>query len=464
MILFKDVINQNIALRFVYEDLEIQSSLSKQRLLETPFMVDPELLIHQLDSVDHFYNLLGEKQYYADFIKIKHELFQLHNILNTLQRLESGAVLDDVELYEIKRTCFNIQIIATHLAHIHSDAFSFGNMTEVISILDPDKTNLPYFYIYPSYNQELAKVRELMKVTEYEEEKVNLQVLCSQMEDEIRTRLSQLLRPFAPMLIQNLEMVTQLDLDIAKADFARRWHCCRPKFSDDIITFKALFHPLVKFKLEKEKRMFQPIDIELFPSTALITGANMSGKTIFLKSVALAQYLFQFGFFVPAESAEMFVVDDVLCSIGDNQSEVNGLSSFCVEILNINKIINQAKNGDKLLILVDELARTTNPAEGTAIVAAFVEIMQRYPSVCLITTHYDISDVQCRRLRVKGLNLSAISGTITPFNINNYMDYSLLVTDETSVPTEALNIARIFNVDEEFLGIASSLFSTSDNP
>ncbi len=147
-------------------------------------------------------------------------------------------------------------------------------------------------------------------------------------------------------------------------------------------------------------------------------------------------------------------VEEVFCVIDDRQTEQKGLSSFAVEILNINKIIERTKQGRHLLVLVDELARTTNPDEGRSIVNAFVMMMDKYEVMSLVSTHYSGVAAHCRRLRVKGLMMNKITDDITPKNLNRFMDYSLVETTSDEVPTEALTIARIFHADEEFLKLA----------
>lgn len=103
-----------------------------------------------------------------------------------------------------------------------------------------------------------------------------------------------------------------------------------------------------------------------------------------------------------------------------------------------------------MLALVDELARTTNPEEGKRLVGNFIRLTQKLGITALITTHYSGIDATCRRLRVKGLQLNE-NQVITPGNINDYMDYSLVETSSDEVPREAFTIAKLFNVDPELL-------------
>ncbi|MEG1555435.1 MAG: DNA mismatch repair protein MutS, partial [Bacteroidales bacterium] len=280
-----------------------------------------------------------------------------------------------------------------------------------------------------------------------------------QIEDQIRQKLSKQLLPFGRQIQQNLDQLAYLDVLIAKSIQKKEWALCKPEIGTDKTVYQQLFNPAVQSALNDLGRVhkFQPIDMELFSAPTLITGANMSGKTVLLKTVALAQYLFQFGFYVPANKAVIMPVEEILFSIGDQQSEMDGLSSFAVEILNVNKIMIQAKKRKKILALVDELARTTNPEEGKALVSAFIEMMTRYQVNALITSHYNGIEASCRRLRVKGLAINRTDIKITPENIADYMDYSLLETDSDEVPMEGMTIARIFDIDSEFLTLAQQM-------
>jgi len=179
----------------------------------------------------------------------------------------------------------------------------------------------------------------------------------------------------------------------------------------------------------------------------------MSGKTVLLRTLALSQLMFQFGFYVPAESANMILFDDIVLNIGDQHNELNGLSSFAVEMTNINQIIVESKKGTRIFALVDELARTTNPVEGKLLVSAFIEMMRKYNVCSPITTHYSGIKAECKRLRVKGLSNISESDKITVENINDFMDYSLSEVNTDSVPNEAIRIAEILGVDEEYLGL-----------
>ena len=204
------------------------------------------------------------------------------------------------------------------------------------------------------------------------------------------------------LFANNYDQLAYLDMLLAKALLARDFKLCKPTISANDTTIKGAFNPVVEKIPVVEK------------------------------------------------------VEEIMTSIGDAQSEVNGLSSFAIEMLNIDKILKAVKSGQKILALVDELARTTNPSEGRALVNAFIKILSRHATRSLITTHYNGITAQCNRLRVKGL-LVPDGIKVTPENINRYMDYSLVRTTEEEVPTEGLTIAEIFGIDEEFISEAKMM-------
>ena len=322
-------------------------------------------------------------------------------------------------------------------------------MGEVVACLDPEHTHIPHFYIYSAYDPELAKWRERIQNAQSVQEAEQFRFQAQKVEDKVRAHLTEQLRPWGEAIARNLDTLAHLDLILAKVRLASDWHCCRPEVTDRT-ELVQLSNPEVAAALAEKGRRFQPIDIHFGRETILVTGANMAGKSVLLKTLALTQYLFQFGFYVPAQRASLCVVEEIITSIGDRQSELSGLSSFAVEILTIDKIIQEGRAGKRVLALVDELARTTNPEEGKVLVGNFIRLTTQLGITALVTTHYGGIEASCRRLRVKGLQLKE-GQVVTTGNISDFMDYALVETDADEVPMEAFTIARLFGVDDELL-------------
>lgn len=441
-------------LKYVFEKLPFRSPLGRQRLLAQNFITDGVTLQKELDFMEQILFFMKEEEHLPVIDAVSQTIEQMNDISQTLRHVASSATLDDIELFEIKKFALLTDKIARLWEQIPFNDIVLHDLSSVIDILDPEKTRIPHFYIYSSYDPELEILRKKITMASDEDEAEKYRWESVKKEDSIRELLSRRLVPFSDMLKQNLEMISRIDLLLAKAWLALDLGLTKPQISQKKTCYSGLFNPLVKAILENSSTPFQAVDIELYPGPCLITGANMSGKTVFLRSLALAQFMFQFGFYVPAEKAEIMPVEEIMVSIGDRQSEMNGLSSFAEEILRIDGIIAKAREGKRVLVLVDELARTTNPDEGKAIVNAFIEVMSRYSVISVITTHYNGIETPVRKLRVKGLILDNPNNKITPENIHQHMDYSLVESDTATVPMEALKIADIFNVDNEFLKIA----------
>ena len=210
-----------------------------------------------------------------------------------------------------------------------------------------------------------------------------------------------------------------------------------------------MFHPQVKEALATRGREFQPVDIAFGGHPTLITGANMGGKTVVLKTLTLCQLLFQFGFGIPAASAQIAVKDEIHFCIGDEQSVEKGLSSFAAEMKNIDAVIKASRENKKLLALIDEPARTTNPTEGAALVTALLQVLAGRDMNLVMTTHYDIEPGDAHCLRVKGFE-------------NGTMDYQLVEVQDGEVPHEALNIAQSLGIDNEWITTARTLLEDSN--
>ena len=131
-------------------------------------------------------------------------------------------------------------------------------------------------------------------------------------------------------------------------------------------------------------------------------------------------------------------------------------------MLRVNAIVQDVKAGKNALILIDELARTTNPTEGKAIVNAMLDFLTDKGARSLITSHYSGIKARCKKMRVKGFVKEHVQGQLTINNINEFIDYSLIEDTLDSVPQEAMRIARILGVDEELLDKAEEFLDDEE--
>lgn len=449
----KEAIQHASGLRCVVERTDVCSPVGRRMLHDMPWLRTEPEVAEELDQVTAALHLLETEEGLACIEKIRRKLSRLRDIRTTIQRTGGNNTFDDLELFELKYFALLAEEIRMLIPQ--------GSLTElpdlngIVTLLDPDGNRLPHFFVYDAYSKELAALRKEIKQRKQNgEDETQIQELyfrSVEIEDRIREVLSASLREYHEALQQALDAAGWLDVVIAKAILARNWKLTRPVITRDTIGFRGLFNPELRISLEAAGKTFQPVDIRLTYGPSVITGANMSGKTVLLGSVALAQYMLQFGYYVPAETAEMVLVDEVQCSIGDGQDQLSGLSSFAAEMMRMDELAKSVRAGKRVLALIDEPARTTNPVEGRAIVNGVLEFLADYGILSLVTTHYNGITVPCRKLRVKGFAERTTGEEITLKNINDFIDYSLEEVETDEVPHEAIRIVRILGIDPEIL-------------
>ena len=452
----RDHIESPCGLRFMFEQLELQAGYTRRWLLDMPMMRKGEEIAQAYATLRRFVDFVGRAD--TPYINtLQFRLQGLKDIRTTIKNLSQNAVLDDIELFEVKHLAILAVDVAERLRnHGLDDAVEIPDLNEVITILDPDGLKMATFYVYDSYCQELRDLRSQMR--QHPEQQEELLLECAEIEEGVRRDLSKQLHPFAKALEAAQVALAKIDVNLAKALQMKQLGLCFPSISnDDATRYEGLFHPQVKDALEKTKKRFQPVTLEFGLKPTLITGANMGGKTVVLKTLTLCQYLFQYGFGIPATSAEIVVKDGIYFCIGDEQSIEKGLSSFAAEMKHIDAVIKASRGNGKIVALIDEPARTTNPTEGTALVSALVKVLSGATVSLVMTTHYDIGPTDARRLRVKGFE-------------NGEMDYELVEVQDGEVPHEALNIAESLGIDgewiaeaREILNIPNSVYLTPSN-
>jgi DNA mismatch repair protein MutS len=190
------------------------------------------------------------------------------------------------------------------------------------------------------------------------------------------------------------ETVAELDALASLAEVARLSGWVRPVVDDgDRLEIRAGRHPVVEQVLAAGGgEEFVPNDTELDPEgTAILvlTGPNMSGKSTYLRQVALLVLLAQIGSFVPAEWAHVGVVDRVFTRVGASDRLARGESTFMVEMRETAEILAHASR--RSLVILDEIGRGTSTFDGLSIAWAVVEYLHDTPGLrprTLFATHY----------------------------------------------------------------------------
>jgi DNA mismatch repair protein MutS2 len=449
-------------LKYLAGKLELSGSRPLRYLMETHFCTNRQELESGYDILQSALDLVSDPARLPDCMRLNHLFSQIHDIQGTLQAVAAKRVLDEIELFEIKYfafLCSDFSSLLNDMGFTHEPLYP---LNEVTAILDPDGTGVVSFYIYNSYSQSLAAARDRLRGTDPGEQPGEWETLrqaVDKAELEVRDELSRRINNYYGVLRENFDTLARIEIWFAKAYLAKRYRLVRPEFIPDsgpeFLTIEEMFHPHIADALEDSGISFQPVSIRLEKGPCLLTGANMSGKTVVLKTVSLIQTLAQYGFFVPAGKARLTVVEELFLVSGDRQDPLRGLSSFAAEMLELNRIFAAVKKGTCMIVLIDEPARTTNPNEGMALVSALADFFTLHRTTALISTHFGDMNLSCRKLRVKGFtSQSAVPGEVNAQNINKYIDYSLVEDMDGLVPEEALRIARLLGVDASFLELA----------
>src|SRR5690625_1879242 len=190
-----------------------------------------------------------------------------------------------------------------------------------------------------------------------------------------------------PKIQRLAEVISKIDVLQSFATVSEENNYQRPRFVNDNLLLKNSRHPVVE-KVMKDSS-FVPNDISLNQDShiLLITGPNMSGKSTYMRQLALTVIMGQIGCFVPCEEADLLIFDQIFTRIGAADDLVAGQSTFMVEMLEAKHAITNAT--DKSLILLDEIGRGTSTYDGMALAQAIIEyIHDHIHAKTLFSTHY----------------------------------------------------------------------------
>ena len=218
-----------------------------------------------------------------------------------------------------------------------------------------------------------------------------------------------------PLLNKTADALSELDCILSLAVCSEEYNLVRPVINDNgIINIKDGRHPVVEI-VSKEEYVPNDCVMENGINTLLITGPNMSGKSTYMRQLAIIIIMAQIGSFVPASSANLPIIDKIFTRIGASDDLVSGESTFMVEMKEArNAICNATEHS---LILFDELGRGTATYDGMSLAQAILEyISENIKSYTLFSTHYhELTRLDKKFKNIKNVHVSAIENgdTIT---------------------------------------------------
>jgi DNA mismatch repair protein MutS len=248
------------------------------------------------------------------------------------------------------------------------------------------------------------------ELKEYESTILNAQDRIAELEAQLFRQVCQQVGAELERISASSLALADIDVFSSLAEVAVRYSYVRPKLTtDNEIGISQGRHPVVERTLAWGS--FVPNDTFLSNDDAqliVLTGPNMSGKSTYLRQVALIVLLAQIGSFVPAASATISLVDRIFTRIGAREDLSAGQSTFMVEMVETANILNNAT--PRSLIILDEIGRGTSTYDGLSIARAVAEYIHSYPKLgakTLFATHYhELVELASFLPRVKNFNIA----------------------------------------------------------
>lgn len=208
------------------------------------------------------------------------------------------------------------------------------------------------------------------------------------LEYELFSQLREAVKAHIPALQELGRQLAALDVFVAFAQDAEEKNYCRPSFSSkNEIAVKNGRHPVVEAVLPAGSYIPNDLVMDEDTSIYLITGPNMSGKSTYMRQLALIAIMAQIGSFVPADSVKLPVFDQVFTRIGAADDLYSGKSTFMVEMSEANEALQHASS--RSLVLFDEIGRGTATYDGMALAGAIIKYLHdKVGAKTLFATHY----------------------------------------------------------------------------
>src|SRR5437867_3603238 len=229
------------------------------------------------------------------------------------------------------------------------------------------------------------------ELKDYERKVLDAEEKILALEKQLFAEVRQLAADHGQRIRQTAAAIAEIDVTAALAQVATENRYTRPQFSSsDEMRIAAGRHPVIERLTDQEPGRFIANDLYLNSSTdliAVITGPNMGGKSTYLRQAALIALMAQMGSFVPADSAQLPLIDRIFTRIGASDNLARGRSTFMVEMTETAVILNTAT--PRSLVVLDEIGRGTATYDGLALAWAVVEhIHSRTHAMTLFATHY----------------------------------------------------------------------------
>jgi len=271
-------------------------------------------------------------------------------------------------------------------------------------------------------------------------------------------------KEFKEQLLKNTAVMQQIALAVSTIDciyslseIADKNDYVRPHINDKHeINIVAGRHPVVE-KINKQD--FIPNDCLLNNKeqrTIILTGPNMAGKSTFMRQVALITYMAHVGCFVPADSADICIVDRIFTRIGASDDLAVGQSTFMVEMIEVANILNYCTNNS--LIILDEVGRGTSTFDGLSIAWSVIEYLStKLNAKTLFATHYH------ELMQLEGKYEGVKNFCISIKEIGGKLVFLRKIMRGSATRSYGIEVANLAGLPAEIISRAKELISTLEN-
>ncbi|MFC2694762.1 MAG: DNA mismatch repair protein MutS [Lactobacillus sp.] len=319
-----------------------------------------------------------------------------------------------------------------------------------IEVTNANKDKVPERY---NRKQTLTNAERYItpELKEHESLILEAQTKSTSLEYELFVKLRDEVKKYAPALQKLAGQIARLDVLLSFADTAEKNNYCRPTLHTDsqAISVKNGRHAVVEQVMPTGS--YIPNDVEMADDTDifLITGPNMSGKSTYMRQMALIAIMAQVGSFVPADSADLPIFDQIFTRIGAADDLISGQSTFMVEMSEANAALQHATKNS--LVLFDEIGRGTATYDGMALAGAIVKYLHdKVHAKTLFATHYhELTDLEQTLPHLKNIHVGATEQNGQLVFLHKIMpgaadqSYGIHVAQLAGLPRAVLHEARI---------------------
>ncbi len=292
---------------------------------------------------------------------------------------------------------------------------------------------------------------------EYEELVLSADEKQYELEYRLFSELRELTLQYRQRMIMTANVLAELDVLLAFAELARQRNYCRPEITEgDELEILDGRHPVLDMITPDGE--FVPNDVlcdDEHGKILLITGPNMSGKSTYIRQVALLTLMAQIGCYIPARQAKIGITDRIFTRVGASDELSRGQSTFMVEMTETARILNMATH--RSLVILDEIGRGTSTYDGISLAWSIIEYLhEKIACRTLFATHYhELTDLSQTFKSIRNLNVAVREW-------NDEVVFLHKIIEGATDKSYGIHVARLAGVPSEVLDRATEILRTME--